>query len=145
MTQPALTNLHPNECSQEFYYPFAAILDRYAVSCNTFDDLSSRICALNEAKDLNSLILYMITGINELKLLTKHLTCKHECKLDGKCQCECKNTNNLSWVPKIYIWNPATCRFKNGKYVGSIADNLVTTCDETIEEKQQKVLQQKLL
>ena len=37
-------------------------------------------------------------------------------------------------MPKIYIWNPATCRFKNGKYVGSIADNLVITCDETIEE-----------
>ena len=53
---------------------------------------------------------------------------------NNKCRCECKNTNNLSWVPKIYIWNPATCRFKNGKYVGSIADNLVTTSDETIEE-----------
>ena len=37
-------------------------------------------------------------------------------------------------MPKIYIWNPTTCRFKNGKYVGSIADNLVITCDETIEE-----------
>ena len=37
-------------------------------------------------------------------------------------------------MPKIYIWNPATCHFKNGKYVGSIADNLVTTSDETIEK-----------
>ena len=84
MAQPALTNLHPNEYSQEFYYPFAAILDRCAVSCNTLDDLSSRICALNEVKELNFLVLYMITGINKLKTLTKHLKCKHECKLDGK-------------------------------------------------------------
>ena len=45
----------------------------------------------------------MITGINVLKIITKHVSCKSECKFDGrkcnsnkkwnndKCQCECKN------------------------------------------------------
>ena len=40
MTQPSLTNLHPNEYSQEFhYYPFAVKLDRCVGSCNIIKDL----------------------------------------------------------------------------------------------------------
>ena len=37
----------------------------------------------------------------------------------------CKNDN---------ICNPATCSCKNGKYIGSIIDDSVITCDEIIEE-----------
>ena len=44
----------------------------------------------------------MITGINELKTLTKHISCKCKCRFDGRkcnsyqrwnnenCRCECK-------------------------------------------------------
>ena len=35
---------------------------------------------------------------------------------------------------KNYIWNPATCSCENGKYVGSIIDDTVITCDEIIEK-----------
>ena len=35
---------------------------------------------------------------------------------------------------KDYTGNPATCSCKNGKYLGSIIDNSLTTCDEIIEE-----------
>ena len=34
---------------------------------------------------------------------------------------------------KIYIWNPATCSCKNGKYVRSVIKNLVITYDEIID------------
>ena len=33
---------------------------------------------------------------------------------------------------KDYIWNPVTCNCKNGKYLASIIDNSVITCDEII-------------
>ena len=68
----------------------------------------------------------MITGINELKTLTKHISCKCKCKFDGrkrnldqwwndvKCWCECK-THHV--CEKHYIWNPATCSCQNGKYL----------------------------
>ena len=36
-------------------------------------------------------------------------------------------------VKKDYIWNPATCSCKNGKYLGSITDDSVITCDEIID------------
>ena len=36
-----------------------------------------------------------------------------------------KSQNNCTW-------NPATCICKNGKYLASIIDDLVITCDEII-------------
>ena len=43
MIQPTLTNLHPNEYSQEFYYyPFAVKLRRYVGRYNTLNDLSNK-------------------------------------------------------------------------------------------------------
>ena len=34
---------------------------------------------------------------------------------------------------KDYIWNPATCRYKNGKYLASIMDDLAVTCEGNID------------
>ena len=51
MTQATIINLHPNECSQEFYYyPLAAKLDRCVGSCNTLNDLSNKACVPNKQK-----------------------------------------------------------------------------------------------
>ena len=35
---------------------------------------------------------------------------------------------------KDYIWDPVTCSCENGKYLASIIDDSVITCDEIIEE-----------
>ena len=103
MIQPTLINLYPNEYSQEFHcYPFAVKLDRCVGSCNTLNDLSNKVCVPNKTEDLNLSVFNMITGINESKTLTKHISCECKCKFDGtrcnsnqwwnndKCQCECK-------------------------------------------------------
>ena len=39
----------------------------------------------------------------------------------------------MSLYEKDYIWNPATCNCENGKYLASIADDSVITCDVVIE------------
>ena len=45
MTQSTRINLHLNEYSQEFhYFPFVVKLDRCVGSCNTLNDLSSKVC-----------------------------------------------------------------------------------------------------
>ena len=41
-------------------------------------------------------------------------------------------------MKKSYIWNPSTYTCENGKYLGSIIDDSVITCDEIIEEKKLK-------
>ena len=63
----------------------------------------------------------MITGIGESKTLTKHISCKCECKFDSikcnlnngwnnyKCWCECKNQKFHNACKRDYILNPATC------------------------------------
>ena len=38
------------------------------------------------------------------------------------------------YVSVDYIWKPATCCCKNGKYLGSIIDDSVISCDEIIEK-----------
>ena len=52
---------------------------------------------------------------------------------DDKCRCERKKRHICV---KDYIWNPATCSCKNGKYLASITDSPVIVCDEIIEEEQ---------
>ena len=74
-TQPILINLHPNKYSQEFHYcPLVLKLDRCVGSCNTLNDLSNRVCVLKKTEDLN-ISAQKITGINESKALTKHISC----------------------------------------------------------------------
>ena len=51
-------------------------------SCNTLNDLSNKVCVLNEIKDLNIHVFNMTTGISESKILTKHISCECKCKFD---------------------------------------------------------------
>ena len=125
MTQTTFTNLYPKKYSRDLrYYSFAGNLDRYAESFNTHGDLSSRVRITNETEDLNLHVFNIIIGINESKTLTKHISCKYECKFDGrkcnsnqkrnndKCRCECKNPKEHGAFEKDHIWNAATygCR-----------------------------------
>ena len=124
--QPTLINLYPSEYSQEFhYYPFAVKLDGCFGSCNTLNDSSNKVCIPNKTEDLNLSVLNIITGINESKTLTKHISCKCKCRFYGKtksnsnqwwnndkCRCECEKHHNCE---KEFVWNPPTCNCENGK------------------------------
>ena len=109
--QPTFINLHPKEYNQEFrYYSFTIKLDKYVGSCNTLNDLSNKVCVPNKIEDLSLSMFNMITGINELKTLIKHISCECKCRFDerncnsnqwwnnDKCRCECKN---IIYVKKI--------------------------------------------
>ena len=39
-----------------------------------------------------------------------------------------------------YIWNPATCSCENGKYLASIVDDSVITCDKIIDAEVTKTI-----
>ena len=90
-------------------------VDKCKGSYNIFDDLSSRICVPNNTENGNTNVLNMITRINELKTLTKHISCKFKCKADGrkcnseqewninKCRCEYKNPRKQH-LRKKYIY-----------------------------------------
>ena len=87
---------------------------------------------------------YVITGINELKILTRHISCECKCKFEGtkcnsnqkrnndRCRCECKNPKEHNAREKDYVWNPATCSCENGERLASAIDDSVITCDDII-------------
>ena len=79
MILTTLVHLHPNEFCQEFHhYPFAVKLDRCVGKCNNLYDLSNKAGVPNKTEDLNLGMFNMVTEINQLKTLTKHISC--ECK-----------------------------------------------------------------
>ena len=99
MIQPTLTNLHPNEYSEELHhYLFIVKLDRCVGSCNTLNDLSNKVCVPNKTEDLNQSAFNMITEINESKTLTKHISCKFKYKFDKR------KYNSNQW------WNNDKCQ-----------------------------------
>ena len=103
--QPTLINLHPNEYSQGLrYYTFAFNLDRCVGSCKTLNDLSNKLCVSNKIEELNLSFFNMITGINELRTLTKHKLCECKCNFNGRnCNSNIKNgiTMNVGASVKI--------------------------------------------
>ena len=110
MTQPTLINLHPHEYNQEFhYYPVVIKLDKSFGSCCSLNNLSNIICVPNITKDLNLRVFNMITGINESKTSTKHISFECKCRFDGR-KCHINggitinvyvNVKNVMFVKKI--------------------------------------------
>ena len=143
INQPTLINLHPNEYSQEFHFdPFAVKWDRCVEGCNTLNHLSNKVCVPNKTEHSNLNVFNMITGMNELKTLTKHISCKCKKRFDrrkfysnqwwnnDKYQCE----NRIHHLcKKDYVWNPPTCSCKNGKNLASIMHESAIMCDDVIE------------
>ena len=136
-------NIHTHTHTHTHNYQFAVKLDGCVVGCNTLNDLSNKTCALDKTEDLNLSVFNMITGINEWKTLTKHISCKCKSKCYGrKCNanhkwnndkcwwCECKNPKEHHAYKKDYFCNPATYCCKNGKYLASVIHDSVITCHE---------------
>ena len=100
--------------------------------------------------DVLEVVMHLITFVikyvfqikTESKILAKNISCECKCKFDGrkcnsnqkwntiKCRWECKKHHICE---KEYIWNPATYSSKNGKYLATIIDDSVITCDEIID------------
>ena len=97
-------------------------------------------------EDLNLRVFNMITGMNESKTLTKHISCKCECTFVGKKCNPNQKWNNDKCLLSVKIWknimrankiifrillHVSSC--ENGKYVRNIIDNSVITFDEIID------------
>ena len=92
-------------------------LDKCNGSCNPVDDLSTNEYALSGTKDVTVKVFNMITEIDEVKTLVKHISYDCKCKFDsrtctsnqklknGKSQCEWKKYHRCK---KDHSWNPST-------------------------------------
>ena len=115
------------------------------VVINTLDVLLTRIRTPNNTEDIHLNIFNMITRINETKASKRLISFDWKCKFDGrkcnsnqkwnkgKCQCECKNPTKHHICKKEYICNRSECACEIHRYLNSIVDDLVITCDDIIE------------
>ena len=82
MTQPTLINPHPDEYTKGLrYYQFAVKLDRCARICNTLNDLSNRVDIPNKTYFKYD---YRNKWIKSINKIIKDISCKCECKFDGR-------------------------------------------------------------
>ena len=136
-------NRHPYEYSREFHYhPYAAKFNRCVGNCNTLNELSNNVCVPNKKEYLNLSLFNMVTGINESKTLTNHISYECKCRFDerkgnsdqwqnnDKCRYEFKKRHVCE---KEHIWNLCKCNCGNGKYLADIMDDSTIICDEVIE------------
>ena len=73
MIRLTLTDLNPTELN---YYQFLITADRYNGSGNVVDDLLTKVYSLSKKKKgVNVKIFYLITKLNEIKTLVKHISC----------------------------------------------------------------------
>ena len=82
------------------------------------------MCSKQDSR-LKFMFSNIITGINESKSLTKHVSSKSECKFNGrkcnsnqkqnknKCRLSANRQTKKHVCKKDYIWNPATCTCEN--------------------------------
>ena len=93
MTKPTLIDLNP----VEFSYLFMISIEKYSVSCNAVDDLSTKICVPIKIRDIDVKVFNTITRINEAKTLIKHVLCDCKCKFNSKTSNSNQNWNNDTW------------------------------------------------
>ena len=62
-------------------YPFTIKFNRCVGSLNTLNELSNKVCVPNKTEDLNKHVFNMIIRTNELKTLTKNVSCKFNVNL----------------------------------------------------------------
>ena len=91
MVRPTLIDLNPVELK---YYPFMISLNKCTGSCNV---LSPKICDPKETKDINIKAFNIITNKNEVKAMTKHVSCDWKCKFNSTI---CNS--NQKWNNKTY-------------------------------------------
>ena len=89
----------------------------------------------------------MMTGLNELKTLTKHIWCKFRCRFDGKkCNSNQWWNNDVDVIVKKFmyvkkiVWNLATCNCENWKHLASIMDDEMIICDKFYIQKKKNLM-----
>ena len=66
--------------------------------------LSNKLCVPNKTEDLNLSMFNMIVGINESKILTKHISCECKCRFDGrKCNLDQWWNNVLRMIQQLRV------------------------------------------
>ena len=105
--------------------------------CNTLNELFNQICVRNRTEDLNISMFNIITGINESKTLTRHISCECKYKFDERKYIQINgrmtvnvdvSVKNVAYVKKIMFGFMLHVALKMGEYLESIMNGSVIMC-----------------
>lgn len=74
-------------------------LHRCNESCHTLGNPWAKICGPNKTKDVNAAVFNIISGINEVKTLAKHISYNCKCQTVGR-----KCISNQKWMTIVLMW-----------------------------------------
>ena len=100
MARCTLIDWHPIKLN---YYPFMISLNKCIWSCNTTDDLSTKLCVPSKTNDVNVKRFNIITRIHETKTLVKHISCGCKCMVQLAIQIKIRIMINVNASVKNMI------------------------------------------
>ena len=116
--RPQIINIKSNE---PLCYPYGTVVKKCSDSCTNINDLYSKLCVPDVAKNINVKVFNLVSRTNDRRHIEWHETCKGKCRLDlsvcnnkqrwnkDKCRCECKELIDKGGCDKEFIWNPRFC------------------------------------
>ena len=122
---------------EALFYLYNVLVNKCSGSCNTLDDVMSRICVPNIIKNINIKVYNFLMRLNETRNVLWHGSCKCVCFLNSSvcnskqiwnsdtCKCNCnEDFAGIINCTKRCMWNPSTCACecdmwcKSGQYLG---------------------------
>ena len=104
--------------------------DRFVRSCNTLNGLSNKSMCFKQNRAVKSKRVQYDQSIYHANV-NVNLMIEDVIQIrSGITMCLDASAKNIE---NCCIWNTATCSCKYGKYLGSIIDDSVITCDEIID------------
>ena len=107
-----ITSVNTNE---PIFYPYSVKINKWKGSCNTINDLYTKLCVPDTIKNINVKALNLMSRTNETRHIEWHKTCKCKCRLDAsvcnnkqiwnedKCRCGCKELIDKGMCDKRFI------------------------------------------
>ena len=97
MPRPKILDVNEG-VGETLFYPYNVQVNKCSGSCNKFDNPMAKLCVPNVIKRVNMQVYNFSMGLNEIRNVLWHESCKCMCKL------------NSSVCHSKQIWNSDTCR-----------------------------------
>ena len=160
MPRPKILNVNEG-IGEALFYPYNVLVNKCSGSCDTLDNLMSKICVPKIIKDVNMKVYNFLMRLNETRNVLWHESCKCVCRLNSSvcnskqiwnsdtCRCDCnEDFAGIINCNKGCAWNPSICKcqcdmwckteqyldYKNCVCKNKLIGRLIEECTSIINE-----------
>ena len=124
MPRPKILDVNEG-VGEALFHPYNVLVNKCSRSCNTLDNLMTKLCVPNVIKRVNMQVYNFLMMLNETRNVLWHESCKCMCKLNSSvcnnkqiwngdtCRCDCnEDFVGIINCTKGYKWNPSFCEYQ---------------------------------